>query len=477
VSKHFFLILFLNIVFILLGVSKSFSEIMVDTAWVRGFNGSGNTNDCAIAMKSSGSGNICVIGFSAQTSISPYSYEFATILYDTFGNQLWMRRYSGLKNYLSWTSAATVDNYYNLYLTGYCAQDTAYPHNYDYVTAKFLSNGSIAWIKKYNGSGNSNDYASAITVDGQSNIYVTGKSYSGLGSSDDYVTIKYFSNGDMAWMKRYNGPANSTDGACAIAVDDLGNVYVTGYSYSNITSFDYATIKYDAYGNQLWIKRYNGSANSRDAACALTVDKYGNVFVTGGSFDFSTNYDCVTVKYDASGNELWVKKYNGSENGDDWAYAIAIDISGYIGVAGGSYGDGGSSDYLTVKYDSRGNQLWAKRYNRPGNSSDCANALAFDGSGNVYVTGESYGTGTKQFDFTTIKYNEAFALRGDVNTDGFIDLADAVYLINYLYYGQSTPLPFEIVGDCNCDEVVDISDIIFLINHVFYGGITPHCYP
>lgn len=78
-----------------------------------------------------------------------------------------------------------------------------------------------------------------------------------------------FSQADTAWVRRYNGPRNGNDFAYAMAVDDNGNVYVTGRSEAWGTSYDYCTIKYDKNGNELWIRRYNGPGNSWDGAYAL----------------------------------------------------------------------------------------------------------------------------------------------------------------------------------------------------------------
>ena len=89
--------------------------------------------------------------------------------------------------------------------------------------------------------------------------------------SDDYATIKYDANGNQLWEAHYNGPGNATDRATALAVDAAGNVYVTGYSIGSSTSEDYATVKYDANGNQLWEARYNGPGNSRDEATIVQL--------------------------------------------------------------------------------------------------------------------------------------------------------------------------------------------------------------
>ena len=111
-----------------------------------------------------------------------------------------------------------------------------------------------------------------------------------------------------AWVARYEG-----DGANAMAVDDSGNVYVTGVS----APADYATIKYDPDGNELWVARYDGPASSYDEALAMAVDGWGNVYVAGKSDGIGTNQDYATIKYDPDGNELWVARYDGPANGYD----------------------------------------------------------------------------------------------------------------------------------------------------------------
>ncbi|MBK6772393.1 MAG: SBBP repeat-containing protein [Ignavibacteria bacterium] len=76
------------------------------------------------------------------------------------------------------------------------------------------------------------------------------------------------------------------------------------------------------------------------------------------------------------------------------ATSLAVDGSGNVYVTGYSTGSGQRFDYATIKYNSSGVQQWVARYNGPGNSIDYANSLAVDGSGNVYVTGISDGSGT-----------------------------------------------------------------------------------
>jgi uncharacterized delta-60 repeat protein len=370
--------------------------------WVARYNGTGNTGDGAYAIAVDASGNVYVAGWTTPGSYGTY---YATIKYDTNGNRLWMATYNG--NYSNVVTAMAVDASGNVYVTGW-STNGAYC-----TTIKYDANGNQIWLARYinpgGSSGNCINYPTAITIDASGNVYVAGYSSDNNSSSTpkekDYVTIKYDTNGNQLWVARYGGQGNSDDHPAAMAVDASGNVYVTGYSTGSGTDHDYATIKYDATGNQLWVKEYNGPGNSIDEARAMAVDASGNVYVTGYSTGSGTGYDYATIKYDTNGNQLWLKKYNGSGNDTDQGNAIALDSSGNIYVAGASYGAGTTFDYATIKYDTNGNQLWLARYNGPpGNNWDIAWKIVLDVSGNVYISGWSWGIST-DYDYATIKYD------------------------------------------------------------------------
>ncbi|MBI2906178.1 MAG: SBBP repeat-containing protein [Chloroflexi bacterium] len=373
------------------------ASTFVTEAWVARYSGpAGNSGAYALAVD--GQGNVYVTGPSLGDGTG---LDYATIKYDPNGNQLWVARYNGPGNGddIGWNLA--VDGLGNVYVTGWSEGDGT---GTDYATIKYDPNGNQLWVARYHGPGDSGDLAQALAVDGLGNVYVTGYSVDGYS---DYATIKYDPNGNQLWVARYNGPGNSGDYATGLAVDALGNVYVTGYSVGLVSGSDYATIKYDPSGVQLWVARYNGPGDSGDLAQALAVDGQGNVYVTGQSDGAGTGSDYATIKYDANGNQLWVARYNGPGNGDDIGTGLAVDGQGNVYVTGNSVdGYSGYSDYATIKYDPNGNQLWVARYNGPGNGDDLVEHqhLAVDALGNVYVTGTSDGAGTG-FDCATIKYD------------------------------------------------------------------------
>jgi len=404
----------------------------VDTAWVRRYNGTGGIYDYSNAIAVDNAGNVCVTGKSFGIGTD---FDIATVKYNSIGDTVWVRRYNGTGNSEDGSNAITMDNLGNVYVTG-----TTYitSSNYDAVTIKYNSTGVVQWVSTFNGAGNAEDQTSAIAVDNSGNVYVAGGT-TGVGSNRDYITIKYSPTGNQLWARTYNGAGNDWDWADAIAVDNAGNVYITGTSTGLDASLDCVTIKYNANGDTVWVRQYNAPDNRTDYARTIAVDNSENVYVAGNSQSAATlAYDYITIKYNPNGDTLWVRKYNGIGNGDDYAFKLALDILGNCYVTGTSWGAGTGWDYETVKYSPNGIQQWDARYNSGGSCEDCAYDIKLDNLGNAYVTGRSMGSGTN-FDFATIKYsssgNQEWVIRydGPGNLDDWasaiaLDSANNVYI-------------------------------------------------
>jgi hypothetical protein len=241
-------------------------------------------------------------------------------------------------------------------------------------------------------------------MDAAGDVIVTGTSADGSLFEGSYATIKYAAaTGQQLWEARYQDNFQGNM-ATAQAVDAAGNVVVTG-TRRRFTAEgpieDITTVKYSSNGQRLWVASYDGPGGGREIPSAVALDATGNVVMTATTAEG----DFATVKYSTSGQQLWAAYYNGPDNGRDATRALFVDPSGNVVVTGSSDGQGSGSDYATVKYSARGQQLWVARYNGPANEQDAPAALAMDAAGDIIVTGSSAGIGTG-LDFATIKYTE-----------------------------------------------------------------------
>ncbi|MBK8095185.1 MAG: choice-of-anchor D domain-containing protein [Verrucomicrobiaceae bacterium] len=388
--------------------------VAIDEQWVQRYNGPANGNDYAIATVVDSASNAIVTGMSIGSGGNEDCYTAKYAAAD--GALLWEKRYNGPANSNDRGNSVAVDSADNVIIIG---ESIGSGTGYDSYTAKYAAaDGALLWEKRYNGPANGYDIANSVAVDNAGNVIITGMSI-GSGGNEDCYTAKYAAtDGALLWEKRYNGPANSDDRGTRVAVDSADNVLITGKSIGSGTGYDSYTAKYAAAdGALLWEKRYNGPANSDDGAYSVAVDSAGNVAVTGHSY-IGTSHDYYTAKYAAAdGALLWEKRYNGPANSDDGAYSVAVDNAGNVAVTGFSldynYGNNDYYDYdcYTAKYAAAdGALLWEKRYNGPANGLangfDLANSMAVDNAGNVIITGQSDGSGTAS-DYYTAKYAAA----------------------------------------------------------------------
>lgn len=314
---------------------------------------------------------------------------------------VWEKRYNGTGNGYDEATSLFVDAAGNIYVAG---ASTGSGSGKDFTVVKYNSDGLTQWVGRYNGPGNADDDAYLVKVDNAGNVYVSGAS-TGSGSGLDYCVVKYNSAGVQQWASRYNGPGNATDEVYSLQFDNSGNVYITGYSNGGTTGDDICTIKYNSSGAQQWMVRYNGSANNDDYGNSIAIDNAGNSYVTGAVTRTGSDLDYITVKYNASGVQIWSVFYNGPGNGEDFPSSNAIDANGNIFVTGYSYGSTSGPDYCTIKYNNSGAQQWVQRYDGPDGWDESWNII-LDPAGNVYITGNSAGVGTGD-DYCTIKYNNS----------------------------------------------------------------------
>jgi uncharacterized delta-60 repeat protein len=365
----------------LLDASHNFKEDVVtvkydpagNEVWVREFDETADSthgSDVPNWLTLDPSGNLIIAGYSY---LFPEGNRFLILKYDPAGNLLWRARSTiGASAVRVATDAAG-----NIYATG----STAGTAGANFVTAKFDSAGNQVWLQTYNGPSNFADNAAGLDVTAGGSVVVTGRSAGGV-SGYDFATIVYNTDGSTRWIQRYSGPAGGTDQPSDVAFGPDESVYAGGFEGMQ-NNTDFSLVKYASDGTFLWVRTYNGPPNKWDAIKRLRLDSAGNILVTGYEQQSNFYSDFATLKYDPDGNQLWIQRLNLVASGDEIPFSMVIGSNDAIYIAGESGGK-----LALVKYNESGQEEWHVTYDNPGNLFDRAQSIA-TGSNRVVITGTS----------------------------------------------------------------------------------------
>jgi len=261
----------------------------------------------------------------------------------------------------------------------------------DLVTRKFAGDGRLLWMRRYADGGERNAVTpGSLGVDAANNTYVTAQ-VDTLGSSNTAFTLKYDSNGELQWTRRFSQGGQSFAGATAVT--PAGRVYVVGsaqrtnspglvgmaWKYAPdgtvdwvremaadvkamtldrqenicLTGFGASIFKYSASGTLLWLQ-----IAPRCIGWGLAADTQGNLYV-GGYAD--TNAGPLALKYFADGRPAWHRPLQGT--GD--ARQIAIDAQGNAIIAARVAGTASGETIVVAKYQADGQPLWTRNFDHP----------------------------------------------------------------------------------------------------------------
>ncbi len=303
----------------------------------------------------------------------------------------------------------SMDGSGNVYLTGRTSNSfVTDPNNggWDIFLIKLDNTGSTVW-KRQLGTGN-DDYAEAVAVDGDNNIYLAGKTEGTMESgysknsdaSSDMVLISYDSAGDARWQKQLG--TSSDDWAFGMAVDSQNNVYLTGKTEGALTGSnqggsDIFLVKYNSIGEHQWTRQEGSTSN--EVAYAIAIDSSDMIYITGhtegqlGSLANSGERDIFVMQWSSSGTLQWT--YQTGTDQDDYARGITIDATDNILVTGYSFGDFvssnlGSSDLILFNLQSDGDLVWKRQFGS--DKKELGKAVLVDDDGNIFVAGVTAGS-------------------------------------------------------------------------------------
>ena len=293
----------------------------------------------------------------------------------------------------------------------------------DIYLVKYAANGSYVWSQRFGGTGT--EKPKGIAVDAGNNIVITGYfggtvSFGGTalaGGSASGFLAKYSPSGTHLWSRRLTTSPNGVDEGRAVAVDGAGNVIVgAGFNFS--TDFgagswtsaggaDMVLAKYSSAGAYTWAKRIGGASDdfvqsvavdTTTGEIAMTGYFAGSLNLGGGSTTSAGLNDAFIAKYSSTGAHVWSGRWGST--GEDKGAGVAIDALGSVAVTGlftnnvdfgggplTNTGGNTSGDIFLVKLSATGVHLWSKGFGTAMAVNEMGNAVAFDDSGNVLLTG------------------------------------------------------------------------------------------
>jgi hypothetical protein len=400
------------------------------------------TTDRGWDLAVDGAGNAYVTGFTdgkLDGITNAGGDDVFVVKYDTNGDKKWTKLLGTPEHEVG--RGIAVDSSGNAYVTGYTSGDFDGNTNVggtDMFVVKYDTNGQKQWTKLL-GTDSPSIYrsvmATGIAVDSGGNAYVTGYTSGNLDGNtnagrDDIFVVKYDTNGQKQWTKLLG--SSQAEHGISIAVDSVGNAYVTGWTAGGLDGnrnaglFDVFVIKYDTSGDKKWTEQLG--SREFDFGSSIAVDTGGNAYVTGsthGDLDGNTNVgvsDIYVVKYDTNGQKQWTKLLGSRLS--DGALGIAMDSDANAYVTGctdyrlDDNSNAGGDDIFVVKYDTSGDKKWTKLLGTP--QDERGTDIAVDSGGNAYVTGWTSGKldgniHAGDHDIFVVKYSRGW-LRQDSGT-------------------------------------------------------------
>ncbi|MBL8064831.1 MAG: PQQ-binding-like beta-propeller repeat protein [Chthonomonadaceae bacterium] len=358
--------------FLTLLALASFAQYKHD--WTRYTDGPTHQTEGSTMADTDPNGNIYTLGTTAVDG-SGIGADFIVTKRDKFGTLIWSTGINGDGN----SQDIAADLVYKagfVYICGRVTRPTNWYADSDFYTLKIDSTtGSTQWSRYYSGTFQSGlessiDGARALAVDNLGNVFVTGFTWEWdyFFSNADYRTIKYSPEGALLWSKRYHGGATYiaiSDQAYLIEIGPDGNPVVSGDSPAPNNSSEWATIKYDAdSGNEIWVQR-SSAANISIRSCVPTALKFaqnGDVFVAGTAFNDAT---AIIRYHGASGSPLWTWAERVGHIGYEDAFTLSSNDDAIVGVTYDPDADDSNLNNNTRLIRFRGNdgiKLWTRDY-------------------------------------------------------------------------------------------------------------------
>ncbi len=256
----------------------------------------------------------------------------------------------------------------------------------------------------------SNKTIYSITNLAQDSIPETSHGSTPNSTAIDFGLEKHDTSGRREFLKRISRPTKQ-DFPVSLFVGKNEDIFITGWTADTAANAkkSYLTAKLDSAGNILYMKE-RGNAAWNSEGISIVADDFGNAYIVGQPFKNGVVSNIELIKYDPKGNEIWAKIYSNTFNNYLAGSPIRIDAQANIYINANST-DGNNSDCLVLKYDSSGSLIGEYRTNGPSNQNDYSSGMVVNAAGEIFITGNSQSVnGT---DYLTAKYGFPTTAIGD----------------------------------------------------------------
>jgi uncharacterized delta-60 repeat protein len=275
----------------------------------------------------------------------------------------------------------------------------------NFLVLKYAGDGTLLWDQTHDSPGSGADQASGVAVDSQGGIYVTGIVYEPAGDAA-VVTVKFNADGDDQWTHEEYGDFGSVFQFADVRVGPDNEPVVVGNTESTCGLFQVRTYKLDAAtGEAQWLAVFPEDPCDSMEPVDMAIDQEGNVVVTGFGLHGNTQYHFQTMRYDAQGQLLWHRTFDGVGTSTDQASSLALDAQGNAYVAGLTTFPPQNRDFTAVKYTPQGEEAWSVHWAGPAGTNEGANDVAVTASGEVILTGKTWKSGESD-NLVTIMYQQ-----------------------------------------------------------------------
>ena len=331
-------------------------------------------------------GGTIIAGFSTTFSQNS-NWDAWVVKTDWAGNGQWSHHYGKAGREAFNAACQATGNQY-----AFAGFTTSYSRKEDFYIVKTDSGGSVIWEKAIGGP--DNDAAYDIIATSDSNLVVTGYTYSyGLGGRDMWV-MKLSQDGEIIWDVNFGKYYNDMGYAVKEITD--GGLIVVGYTDVYSTKHRYMwMVRLDADGKFLWEKviDYNGFSMATDV---LTYED-GSIII-GGQTDSLKNgwLDFWAIKTDFIGNTIWSHIYPASST-NTWKM-VKTDKGGFTALGTTTHMGLEAEDFLLIHFNTGGEVQWSQTYG--GSNFEIGGKLLNLGPGVGYgLTGttKSFGNGITDY--------------------------------------------------------------------------------